>query len=113
MIDQRDIDRIFSEVCEVDGCWFLGKRWMGIQPMIHRHTTVRVDGVRTKMPVHKAIYLAFHGPVPDRHVVRHLCGWGGCCKPEHLGEGTQSENMLDDSFHRKHGRGVLAPLRYS
>jgi hypothetical protein len=35
----------------------------------------------------------------DETVIRHLCGCNGCCNPNHLKLGTQSQNQKDIGVH--------------
>ena len=45
--------------------------------------------------LHELLALQFHGERPEGQVIRHTCGNGSCLNPDHVGYGTQSENMVD------------------
>lgn len=114
MIDQRDIDKILRQIIKQGDCWFLPvDHCGGVQPYLYRGVAIRVDGQWRAMGAHKAMCIVRHGPIPKGMVVRHLCGYGGCCNPDHVVPGTRSDNMLDVSFHAKYGHGALAPEKYS
>lgn len=111
MIDQRDIERILGEASRLEGygdCLFRHP----CNPFVGRGVSVHIDGVSTPMQVHQALYRFYHGPIPPKMVVRHRCGYQGCCNYEHLCVGTQGDNNRDSAFHYKYGRGVLAPVKY-
>ena len=111
-IDQKDIERILSEARNLPGygdCLFR-KPYSLI--FVGRGTSIRVDGQHRPMRVHQAIYLYYYGDIPPKAVIRHLCGYSGCCNYQHLYAGTQRDNCRDISFHQKYGRGVLAPKEY-
>jgi hypothetical protein len=44
---------------------------------------------------HRLAYQIAYGSIPDKLVVRHRCGVGGCCNPAHLVLGTQQQNSWD------------------
>ncbi len=91
-----------------NGCRF----WKGKRPKYNR------DGKQTypareykgeKYSVHVMAWRWDHGkdplkPVPDGHVIMHICDEPSCCEPSHLLQGTQSTNLHD--AHRK-GRAVI------
>jgi len=70
------------------GCWL----WLGAD-VADGYGQVRVEG--PKVRVHRAMYIACHGPVSPDLVVRHRCDVTACCNPQHLTIGTQKENVAD------------------
>lgn len=44
--------------------------------------------------VHRAMFEAFFGGIPDGYIVDHLCRNRGCCNPYHLEAVTVKENTL-------------------
>lgn len=42
---------------------------------------------------HRKAYIDFFGPIPEKHVIMHLCNNKKCVNPKHLKLGTQSENI--------------------
>lgn len=68
-----------------------------------------VDGVKRSYTAHRLSYLLHVGEIPNGQVVRHMCTNKGCCNPDHLTLGTQSDNYYDipeelrKELHRKSG----------
>jgi len=54
---------------------------------------VYIDGVRVRRLAHRLAYETWVGPIPDGHVVDHLCFNKGCIEPTHLEAVTQRENV--------------------
>ena len=44
---------------------------------------------------HRVSWELLHGPIPDGHVVRHLCDKPECVRPGHLEVGTYRDNSAD------------------
>lgn len=44
---------------------------------------------------HRESYKAYVGSIPDGMYVMHKCDVRCCCNPDHLGIGTQLDNMRD------------------
>ncbi len=72
-------------------------------------TSMLIDGVKRSYTTHRLSYLLHIGEIPNGQVVRHMCINKGCCNPEHLMLGTQSDNYYDipedvrKELHRKSG----------
>lgn len=50
---------------------------------------------------HRYVYTVVHGPITDDLVIRHKCHNRKCCNPDHLIEGTGSQNWWDsEELHR-------------
>lgn len=49
-------------------------------------------GSRGKASVHRVVYEALVGPIPDGLLLDHLCRVRSCCNPAHLEPVTQWEN---------------------
>jgi hypothetical protein len=52
--------------------------------------TFKIDGV-TQL-VHRLVYEATYGPIPDGMTIDHLCRVRNCIKPEHMEVVTSAEN---------------------
>lgn len=50
-----------------------------------------------------------HGPRPEGHVVRHLCGQPLCLRLTHLSWGTEKQNQADRVAHETDNRGERNP----
>jgi len=44
---------------------------------------------------HRIIWEAYHGPIPNGLLIRHICHNPACCKLEHLCIGNYTDNMRD------------------
>jgi hypothetical protein len=44
---------------------------------------------------HRVSFRHYHGPIPEKKVVRHLCDRGACWSPFHLAPGSRRENYED------------------
>jgi hypothetical protein len=63
-------------------CWFIRKDWS-------IYTTIG------KKRAHRVTYELCVGPVMPDRVICHKCDRKGCINPDHLFQGTQSDNMKD------------------
>lgn len=64
-----------------------------------------LDGKRTFLKIHVWVALAFHGPRPDGHEVRHRDGNRQNNRADNLAYGTPSENEMDKREHGTHHNG--------
>lgn len=55
--------------------------------------------------VHRAVYEAIYGPIPDGLVVCHRCDNPPCYRPDHLFLGTQADNVADKIAKGREARG--------
>jgi hypothetical protein len=78
-----------------NGCWI----WTG---SYNRRGYGWISFRNQKWLVHRLFFLLFNGPIPDGHVVDHLCGHPACCNPLHLDAVTSAIN----NRRAAHPRGV-------
>ena len=71
-----------------EGCWeFRGaKSPSGYGSMHFQYRT---------QAAHRWAYMAWVGPIPEGHVVRHKCDNPPCINPDHLETGTHADNSRD------------------
>lgn len=95
-------ERFWAKVERSKGCWL----WKGAKG-------ARGYGVFWRAPfqtsAHRVAWELTYGPIPDGHVVMHLCDNPPCVNPEHLRIGTHLENMADM---RAKGRWYLGLPRH-
>jgi len=85
-----------GKVIEVEtGCW----EWQGSIGS-HGYGDLRLDGQHWL--VHRFVYSAVFGDIPEGLVIWHTCDNRKCCNPSHLRLGTQLQNMMDKEMK---GRG--------
>ena len=70
-----------------DGCW----EWDGAHH-VSGYAMVKREG-RTEV-VHRVVWEALRGPIPEGLQLDHLCRNRGCCNPDHLELVTQWLNLL-------------------
>lgn len=68
-----------------NGCWI----WTGAKNDAGYGLTRYGNGAKY---VHRVVYEAMVGPIPDDHQLDHLCRVRLCCQPEHLEPVTGGEN---------------------
>ena len=72
---------------EETGCW----EWIG---KLHRHKYGITHQDGDSAWTHRLSFTHFVGPIPQYHVIDHICENKGCCNPEHLKAVTLSVNNL-------------------
>lgn len=82
------------------GCWEVNGHRVG-----WGYSYLRFNGKR--MGVHQWSHIAWVGPIPEGHVVRHKCDNPPCMNPEHLETGTNGENRQDSVSRGRTPRGEL------
>lgn len=72
------------------GCWLYREDWS-------EYATLK------KKPLHRLIFKIFKGEIEGNNFICHKCDRPGCINPDHLFQGTHSENMQDA---RRKGRSL-------
>jgi hypothetical protein len=84
---ERFQDRIMPEANS--GCWL----WIAAASS-QGYGEVTIDG--RAILAHRASFISSFGPISkDKPVIRHRCDTPQCVNPDHLGSGTQADNMRD------------------
>jgi HNH endonuclease len=78
------------EPCPTTGCWI----WTG---ELNRNGYGRMWINGRRVMVHRHVYEALVGPIPDGAVLDHTCRNRACCAPHHLEPVTVRENTLRGS----------------
>lgn len=55
-----------------------------------------------KVALHRAVYAALHGTIPEGVHIMHRCDNPRCHRPDHLRAGTRAENMQDMAKKNRH-----------
>jgi hypothetical protein len=72
-------------------CWTWDWSLTGIRPGVVGYPTVMIDG--EKIRVHRAMYEAEHGSMPEGHDIDHLCRNTRCVNPSHMEAVPHAENV--------------------
>lgn len=104
-IPDRVVSRILGRIEKLpNGCW----RWPGAKTEGYGRICWKQDGVKVWWLVHRAMYEAMVGPIPDGLHLDHICHdpescsptvakdcpHRACCNPSHLEPVTIRENLL-------------------
>ena len=84
LLPQRIIERL--AFCPNTGCWLWDARW----DSGNGYRKTRWQG-RTWM-AHRLVWTLMEGPIPEGHVLDHLCRVRFCCNPGHMEPVTMREN---------------------
>jgi len=89
LLDPDLIERLAKKIVvdQETGCWYFDCQWESG----NGYKKVSIAG-RAWM-AHRAVYEVLVGPIPEGHVLDHLCRDRGCCNPYHLEPVTQAENV--------------------
>ena len=84
------LERVFRKVKKArNGCWL----WNGADND-KGYGVILAEGPPRRMTyVHRAVYEATIGPIPEGLVLDHLCRTRRCCNPAHLEPVTQLINL--------------------
>lgn len=94
---QSMLDRFWAKVQKTPKCW----NWIGAND--GRYGQFYVFGFTVK--AHRFAYENFVGPIQPGFRVLHDCDNGLCVRPDHLFQGTQSDNLLDAVAKGRHRSG--------
>lgn len=98
----EDLPRHLAPLIHPDptsGCWL----WSGRRTGSNGYGGVNVDGKPKR--VHRLVWEAVNGTIPDGLCVLHKCDVPPCCNPAHLFLGTHQENMADRDAKGRHAHG--------
>ncbi len=78
----------------VDDCWIcvshLEQKSTG-----YTKCDFKIDGKSKTISLHRATYMHYHGEIKGNNVVMHSCDDPMCFNPDHLSQGTRSDNTQD------------------
>jgi DNA-directed RNA polymerase subunit RPC12/RpoP len=80
---------ILDKLDKTETCWI----WKGA--ISHSgYGLVTLRGEKSSR-VHRRLWIALHGPIPEGKLILHRCDVRACCRPDHLFLGTHEDNMSD------------------
>lgn len=88
-------ERFYRRVKKTETCWL----WTGGKggTATTQYGVMIVDWRGPRTSSHRVAWLLERGPIPEGHVVDHLCGNTLCVNPEHLEPVTPQENRRRQS----------------
>ncbi|HEC64706.1 MAG TPA: hypothetical protein ENI23_05400 [bacterium] len=86
-VDDAFAERFWSKVVPVGDCW----EWQGAKGSFG-YGLVKID--QKNFPTHRIAFALANGRAPKLSVL-HSCDNPPCVRPDHLWEGTQTDNMKD------------------
>lgn len=95
----------------VDGCW----PWTASLPHGYGQVGVGASGQQRMFRASRLAYFFANGRWPTP-IVRHTCDNPACCRPSHLIEGTQQDNvrdMVERGRQQRHERHAKAKLNWA
>lgn len=114
---ERLYDRLVARVAknELTGCWnWRGPSWHKRKYAGNRYGFISVmqgNGRTRTYGVHRAMWIALHGPLTAAQHVCHKCDNPLCCNPDHLFLGDAKINAVDASEKKRrlHQRKTHCP----
>ena len=103
------VRRLQTKVTRASGTRFLGPKILSPNRGAYGHAVICLGGRNGQnCLVHRLVYSAFVGSIPDGAVVRHLDGDPTNNDPKNLALGNQSDNQRDIyEYGGRHGNGKL------
>lgn len=93
ILTKPELARLFGKITldEASGCWI----WGGTSPWNYGQARIR----NKKYRMHRLLYEAWVGRIPDGLQLDHLCRNTRCCNPAHMEPVTARENLMRSTNH--------------
>lgn len=93
--------RVWDKVDSTGECWTYG----GGSKVAGGYRQMAISRLDGQALVHRVVWEAEYGPVPDGLELRHICHTPNCVRPGHVILGTRQENERDkDPFRVEYDR---------